>query len=74
MRKTGARPDCQLQSGLQVEEGHGAVLELLADDACGGQAQAVAVEAHRTLQVIDTQRDQRNPGSHGGFLLYRPAA
>src|SRR5438128_2156246 len=65
----GPRPERELQAGLQVEEGDGAVLELLADDALRRQAEAVAVEAQRPLQVVDAQGEHGDPRFHGHWLL-----
>jgi hypothetical protein len=59
-----ARPYPELQPALQLEERDRAVLELLADDALGLQAQAVAVEPQRPLQVVHAERDERDPGLH----------
>jgi len=55
---------------LQIEEGDRAVLELLADDAFGAQAEAVTVEVDRALQVADAQRDQGYPGFYGALLTF----
>jgi hypothetical protein len=60
-----AEPEPELQARLQVEENDRAVLELLADDALGRQAQAIAIEAERPLQVVDADRDQGDPRLHG---------
>jgi hypothetical protein len=56
---------------LQLEERDRAMLELLADDAFRAQTEAVAVEPHRLLQIIDAERQQRDsrfqvPSPRGG--------
>src|SRR6185503_11365876 len=53
-----------LQTLTQLEEDDSAVLELLANDAVGRPAQAVAVEGQRSLQIVDTQGDQCDPRFH----------
>ena len=45
-----ARPERQTKTRLEVEEGDGAVLELLADDAVRREAEAVAVEVQRAAR------------------------
>ena len=67
MGKAGARPDRQLEAVLEVEEGDGAIFELLADDAGGRQAKSIPVERDRALQVVDTERDQRNAWFHASL-------
>ena len=52
-----AGPECQPQSGLQLEEGDGPVLELLSDDSLGFQAEAIPIEADGALQVVDAESD-----------------
>jgi hypothetical protein len=69
-RQALARPQRETQARLQIEEGDRAVLELLADDAFGAQAEAVTIEADRALQVADAQRDQGYPGSYGALLTF----
>jgi hypothetical protein len=61
-------PQREPQTGLQVEERDGAVLELRADDAVGLQAETVAVEPDGPLQVVDTERDERDPRLQGRTL------
>jgi hypothetical protein len=65
VREALARPERQAQATVQVEERHRAVLELLADDALGVPAQPVTIEAHRALELIDTEREQRDARLHG---------
>ena len=57
-RQALARPQRETHARLQIEEGDRAVLELLADDAFGVQAEAVTVEADRLLQIVNRQGDQ----------------
>src|SRR5688572_14153460 len=49
VRDAPARPEGELQAGLQFEKGHRTMLELLADDAFGLEPEAVAVEPQRPL-------------------------
>lgn len=58
VRDVGARPERELEAGLQIEEDDGAMLELPADDALRGQAEAVAVEGKRPLQIVDAKGDE----------------
>ena len=64
MREARARPDGEAQATLEVEECDGAVLELLADDALGREAEAVAVERDRAMQVVHAQREHGDPWFH----------
>jgi hypothetical protein len=56
-RYARAGPECQPQSGLQIEEGDGSVLALLSDDSLGFQAEAIPIEADGALQVVDAESD-----------------
>jgi hypothetical protein len=60
------RPDRELQSSREVEEGHGAVLEFAADDAFCRQAETIAVKCQRPLQVGDGQRQHGYARFHRG--------
>jgi hypothetical protein len=53
VREALARPERELETALELEKRHGAVLEFFADDALGLPAEAVAIEPHRALQVVD---------------------
>src|SRR5438309_8009524 len=64
MGEARARPERELESRLQIEERHGAMLELGADDAFGVQAQPVAVEPQRALEVVNAQGDERDARLH----------
>src|SRR5262245_39470657 len=64
MSEALARPERELEPRLEVEEGDGTVLELGADDALGPESQAVVVEAQRSLEVVDAEGDERDPGLH----------
>lgn len=64
MRKVVARPECEPEAGLQIEERDGAVLELLPDDAVGPEPQAIAVEAHGPLEIVDADGQDRNTRLH----------
>ena len=72
MGEARARPDRKLQACLQVEEGDGAMLELLTDDPLGRKAKAVPVERDGALKILDGKRDDRDAGFDGG-LRAKPA-
>src|SRR5262249_3077078 len=59
-----ARIERQPQSRFEIEEDHGAVLELRTYDALGGPAEPVAIKLQRALQVSDTQREDRDARFH----------
>jgi len=63
-----SRPERELQIRLQVKKSDGAVLELRAHDTFGLQAEPIAVEPDRPLQIVDPERDERYPGFHGQAL------
>src|SRR5262245_19402813 len=65
VRQARTRPERELQSGLEIEESDGTVLELSADDAFGLQPEAVTVEPDRSFQIIDAQGQDGNPWLHG---------
>jgi hypothetical protein len=67
MRQTGTRPERQLQARLQVEEGDRAMLEFPADDALRAEAESIAVEPHRPVQVVHPECDERDPRLHEGL-------
>src|SRR5688500_12830090 len=64
MAKAFARPDGQLQAGLQIKERHGAMFELLADNPLRLEAQTIAIEAKGALQVVHGDRD------HGDYWFH----
>lgn len=49
---------------FELEEGHGSILELPADDALCPEPQPVAVERHRPLEIGDRQRQDRDSWPH----------
>jgi hypothetical protein len=63
-----AREGGELQPGLHLEEGDGAVFELLADDPGRGEAEAVAVEGDGAREVVDAEGKEGDAGFHGGAL------
>jgi hypothetical protein len=71
VRKARSRPQGQLQTGLHVEEGDRSVRELLTDDAPGGEAEAVAIERERPLEIVDAERDETDARLH---VCVRPPA
>src|SRR5262245_47914732 len=64
VRKARSRPERELQAGLEIEESDRAVLELRADDALGLQSQPVAVEPHRAVEIVDSERKQGDARLH----------
>lgn len=71
VRKALARPNCELQTGLQIKEGDGPMLELPAKDALRWKAQAISIEVHRPLQILDAEGDNRDARLHGVGRLRR---
>ena len=69
VRKAATRPQRQFQPGLQVDEDDGAVLELGADDAGCREAEAIAVEPQRTVEVIDGQHTAIAAATHPDIEL-----
>jgi hypothetical protein len=63
------RPDRKLQTSCEIEEGHGAVLELSADDPFRRQPQSITVELERLLEVGDAQCQDGNARLHGGPFM-----
>src|SRR5512134_2726538 len=57
-------PEREFQSGLKFEERDGAMFELRADNAFGLQPKAVPVEPDRRLEIVDTDRDERDAEFH----------
>ena len=60
-----SRPDCQLETCLQIEERHRTMLKLRAGNSFGFQTQAIPIEPQRPLQVIDSDGNESDPGSQG---------
>src|SRR6478752_159851 len=58
-----SRPDRELETMLQIEEGDGAMLELAPDDAFGWKPE-VSVERERAFQVVDPYGEYRDPWLH----------
>src|SRR5688572_23104339 len=54
------RPERELESRPEIEEGNCAMLELGADDAWSDEPKTVAVKPKRPLKVIDTERNKRD--------------
>ena len=67
MRDVLLRPKRELQPRLQVEEDHGAMLEFRADDALRREPQAVAIEAHRALEIVDAEGDEGDARLHFAY-------
>jgi hypothetical protein len=42
---------------LQIEECHGAKLELAANNAFGSQVQAFSIKRYGPVEIVDTERD-----------------
>jgi hypothetical protein len=47
-----------------LEESDRAMFELFADDTLGPEAEPVAIEADRPLQIVDAEGDERNARFH----------
>src|SRR6478735_2115898 len=67
-----ARPDGEHEARLEFEPGDGAEFELLAHDAVGGEAEAVAVEADGPGQIVDAKGDDGDARLHGSSVGVRP--
>src|SRR5262245_50440485 len=65
VRNARARPERELEAGLEIEERYRAVLELRSDDALGLEAEAVAIEAQRPLEVVHAEGDEGDSRLHG---------
>ncbi|MBX5460868.1 MAG: hypothetical protein IRZ28_07235 [Steroidobacteraceae bacterium] len=59
-----AREQRELEAGLQVDEHHRAVVEFLPDDALGLETEPIAVEPQGPLEIVDTERDERDSRLH----------
>ena len=49
---------------LKIEEGDGPMLELRANDSPRRQTESVTIKPQRSLQIIDPQRNDRDPRLH----------
>lgn len=58
-----SRPQCQAQSGLQLEENDGTEFKLSADDAIRHEAHR-PIKAQRPFKVVYAKRDHRNGWPH----------
>src|SRR5918992_5073085 len=58
------RPDCELQTSLQVKEGYGPVLKLCANNAFRLEPKAVPIESERLLQIINANSDNGDSWLH----------
>ena len=68
VRDVVLRPDSELHPAGQLEERHGAVLELAADYTFGRQPEAVAIEGQRPLEIGDAEGEDGNAGHHRDLL------
>src|SRR6476659_3921576 len=64
MRHAPAGPEGKLQTRFQLEECDRAVLEFIAHDSIARQAEAVAVEPQRFLEIVHPKRDESDSGLH----------
>lgn len=64
MRKIILRPDSELYSAGQIEEGHCTMLEFATDNAFGRQTKAVAIKYEGLFEISHAQRHNRNPRLH----------
>src|SRR5688500_8646791 len=64
MSQAATWPDGELQALLKVEERHGPVFELRADDPACAEPKTIPIERDRALQIIHAQGNDGNPGFH----------
>src|SRR5690606_18118512 len=64
VRDAAARPQRKPQAGLELNEHHGAMFEFAADDALGGETEAIAVKAQRSVEIVDADGDDGNARLH----------
>ena len=60
------RPERESQTRLQAEEGDGAILDFSTNDAPGWEAQAIAVESHCALEIVNAECDEGYVWIHRG--------
>jgi len=59
-----AGPNGELQPVLEIEEGDRAMLELRADDPLRRQTEPIAIKSQRSLQIVNTESNDRDPWLH----------
>jgi hypothetical protein len=59
-----ARPNGQFQAVLEIEKCNSAMFELRADDAPSRQTESIPIEFQRSLQIVDTESNDRDPWLH----------
>jgi hypothetical protein len=59
-----ARPQCETQAGLKLNEHNRPILKLFTDDAFGGKSQALLVEAQRGFKIVDANGDYGDSWLH----------
>src|SRR5215510_11925090 len=64
-----ARPEREPYPGLQLDEDHGSIGKLPADDPLGCEAKAAAIEAQGSFQIIDPDGDNGDARLHRVALL-----
>lgn len=67
-------PNGQLQALLKVEERYGTMLELGSHDAGCAESKSITIKRNRTLQIVYTQCNHRDPGFSRRILLRDPNA
>jgi hypothetical protein len=63
-----AGPESQTQARLKLDEHNSPVLELFANDAFGGKAQAITVETQRGFKIINAESDNCDSRFHMTWL------
>src|SRR5690606_28970110 len=66
-----ARPEREPEIRLEIEERDCPELELLANDAVGVEAEAIAIEAHRTIEIVNADRQHADSWLHAALLPWR---
>jgi hypothetical protein len=69
MRKTFSWPERQAQTELQFKERHGSMLKLLADNAFRSEPETLAIEPHGSIQVVDSERNERYARLHENLRI-----
>jgi hypothetical protein len=60
-----AGPNGEFQAMLKIKEGDGAMLKLRADDPLRRQTESIPIKPQRSLQIVNTKRNDRDPWLHG---------
>ena len=66
-----ARSNGQFQAVLEIEKCNSAMFELRADDAPSRQTESIPIEFQRSLQIVDTKSNDRDPWLHSRTITSR---